>query len=103
MENKKPTDKSSALQQFKINSVSALNDMEMIDKASKLSVMTAISCYPAIPQKVAYTVTALLPTQVTVERLFSQLRIIRSDSGTLIKEGLFEAIVFLCASGLCSK
>ena len=57
MENKKPPDNSSLLQEFTLNFISASNDIEMIDRTSKLSVMIAISRYPAILQKVAYTVT----------------------------------------------
>ena len=59
MENKKTTDKLSPLQPFKINFISTLNDLEMIDRTSKLSVLTAVSRYLAILEKVAYTVTAI--------------------------------------------
>ena len=40
-------------------------------------------------------VTALPPTQVSVERLFSALRIIKSDLRVAMKEDLIEAILFL--------
>ena len=69
----------SPLRLFKMDFNNALTDMENIDRSSKMTVMDAISHYPAILQKVAYTVTALPSTQVSVERLFSALRIIRSD------------------------
>ena len=80
----------------------ALRDMENIDRSSKVTVMDAISRYLAILQKVAYTVTALPSTQVSVKRLFSALRIIRSDLRTSIKEDLLEAILFLRTNG-CGK
>ena len=80
----------------------ALTDMENIDRSSKATVMDAISRYPAILQKVAYTVTALPATQVSVEKLFSALRIIRSDLKTSMKEDLLEAILFLRTNG-CEK
>ena len=73
--------------------------MEMIDRASKVNVMDAIAQYPTILQKVSFTVTALPPTQVTVERLFSALRIIRSDLRASMKEDLLEAILFLRTNG----
>jgi len=71
----------------------------MIDRASKVNVMDAIAQYPTILQKVSFTVTALPPTQVTVERLFSVLRIIRSDLRASMKEDLLEAILFLRTNG----
>ena len=70
-----------------------------IDRSSKVAVMDAISMYPDILQKVAYSVTALPRTQVSVERLFSALRIIRSDLRCSVKEDLIEAILFLCSNG----
>ena len=69
--------------------------MEKIDRSSKLSVLQAIERYSQIVQKVAYTVTALPPTQVSVERLFSALRLIRSDLRASTKEDLIVAILFL--------
>ena len=62
-----------------MNFMGALKNMVIIDRTSKLSVMTATSRYPTIPQKVACTVTSLPLAQMTVERLFSSLGIIRSD------------------------
>ena len=73
-----------------------------IDRSSKVTVMDAISRYPSILQKVAYKVTALPSTQVSVERLFSALRIIRSDLRTSMKEDLLEAILFFRTNG-CGK
>jgi len=90
------------LRLFKMDFNNALTDMENIDRSSKVTVMDAISRYPSILQKVAYTVTALPSTQVSVERLFSALRIVRSDLRTSMKEDLLEAILFLRTNG-CGK
>jgi hypothetical protein len=40
------------------------------------------------------TVTAMPPTQVSVEQLFSALKIIKSDLRASMKEDLAEAILF---------
>ena len=45
------TDKLSLLQHFKMNFISALNDMDMADRKSKLSIMTSTSHQSAILQK----------------------------------------------------
>ena len=92
-------DHSLPLQQFKTNFMNASTEMEIIDRASKVNVMDAIAQYPTILQKVSFTVTALPPTQVTVEQLFSALRIIRSDLRASMKEDLLEAILFLRTNG----
>ena len=73
----------------------ALVEMEKIDRPSKLTVLQAIERYPQIVQKVAYTVTVLPPMQVSVERLFSALHLIRSNLHASMKEDLIEAILFL--------
>ena len=49
MEKEKTIDKL-PVQQFKINFVSVLNDMEIINRTTKLSVVTAIFRYAAILQ-----------------------------------------------------
>ncbi|CAK8690141.1 unnamed protein product [Clavelina lepadiformis] len=89
----------SALRRYKMDFTNALSNMENIDRSSKVAIMDAISMYPDILQKVAYSVTALPPTQVSVERLFSALRIIRSDLRCSMKEDLTEAILFLRTNG----
>ena len=63
----------SLLSQFKAKVVNALTDMEKIDRESKMDVMNAIPHYPPMLQKLAFILTALPPTQVSVERLFSAL------------------------------
>jgi len=93
---------SSPLRLFKTGFNNALTVMENVDRSPKVPVTDAISRYPSILQKVAYTVTALPSTQVSVERLYSALRIIRSDLRTSMKEDLLEAILFLRMNG-CGK
>ena len=86
---------SSSIATIDTNFINALPEMEMTDKTLKVRVMTAIGRYPTILQNAAFTVTAMPPTQMTVKRLFSALRIIQSDLRTLIKEDLLETIRFL--------
>ena len=80
---------------FQTNFEKALTEIEKIDLSSKRDVIQAIDKYPEIVKKVVYTVTALPPTQVSVEKLFSALQIIRSDLRVSMKEDLIEAILFL--------
>ena len=85
----------SPISKFKHDFSSALNEVEKIDRSSKINVMEAIPRYPKIIQKVVYAVTALPTTQASVKRLFSALRIIRSDLRASMKDDLTEAILFL--------
>ena len=73
----------------------ALKVVEQFDRSSKVTVLQAIDMYPEMVRDVARVVTALPPTQVSVERLFSALKIIRSDLRTSMKGDLTEAILFL--------
>ncbi|KAM4028644.1 uncharacterized protein ACNLHF_023936 [Anomaloglossus baeobatrachus] len=80
---------------FQQNFSCALKEIEKFDRSSKITVQQAIPLYPDIVRDVARVVTALPPTQVSVERLFSALKIIRSDLRASMKEDLTEAILFL--------
>ena len=80
---------------FRESSEKTLVKMEKIDRSSKLTVLQAMEHYQQIVQKVAYAVSALPPTHVSVTQLFSALHLIRSDLRALIKENLVEAILFL--------
>ena len=73
----------------------ALKEVEKYDRSSKLTVEEAILVYPEIVSDVARIVTAMPPTQVSVERLFSALKIIKPDLRASMKEDLPEAILFL--------
>ena len=85
---------------FKADFNNALTDLEQIDRSSKVTVVNAIPLYPTILQNVSYAVAALSPTQVSVERLFSALRIITSDLRISMKEDLLEATSFFRTNGL---
>ena len=83
------------LTSFKLDLHNALKQVEQIDRKSKLDVHEAIKQYPAIVRESALLVAALPPTQVSVERLFSALRLIRTDQRAAMKEKLTETILFL--------
>lgn len=63
-ESKNSISEVSPLSKFKLDFSFTLNEVEKIDRSSKLNVMEAISHYPEIIQNVAYTVTALPPTKL---------------------------------------
>ena len=82
-------------QKFRKDFQTALKEMESFNRTSKKSVQDVIPVYPELIRKAAISVTGLPPTQVSVERLFSALRIIKSDLRGNLKEDLIEAILFL--------
>lgn len=79
----------------KIQFFSELDEILKIDRKQKLEVCDAIKLYPSIIKKLALVVTAMPPTQVSVERLFSALKLIKSDVRASMKEDLIESILFL--------
>ncbi|KAM9329115.1 LOW QUALITY PROTEIN: uncharacterized protein PAF06_019636 [Gastrophryne carolinensis] len=81
------------IKKFQQEFYKALKEVEKYDRSSKLTVEEAILVYPEIVSDVARIVTAIL--QVSVERLFSALKIIKSDLRASMKEDLAEAILFL--------
>lgn len=83
------------LSKFQQNFSLALKEVEQFNRSSKLTVHEAIPLYPEIVRDVARVVTALPPTQVSVERLFSSLKIMRSGLRSSMKEDLMEATLFL--------
>ncbi|KAM9308920.1 LOW QUALITY PROTEIN: uncharacterized protein PAF06_013141 [Gastrophryne carolinensis] len=83
------------IKKFQQEFYKALKEVEKYDRSSKLTVEEAILVYPEIVSDVARIVTAMPPTQVSVERLFSALKIIKSDLRASMKEDLAEAILFL--------
>ncbi|GFG29456.1 hypothetical protein Cfor_08213, partial [Coptotermes formosanus] len=83
------------IKKFQQEFYKALKEVEKYDRSSKLTVEEAILVYPEIVSDVARIVTAIPPTQVSVERLFSALKIIKSDLRASMKEDLAEAILFL--------
>lgn len=88
----------STIEKFRFDFYQALTLVEKVDRTSKLQVIEAVKKYPLIVQDAAFCVTALPPTQVSVERLFSALKIIKTDLRASMKEDLIEAILFLRAN-----
>lgn len=88
---------------FKLDFSHALVEVEKINRLTKVTVKEALPQYPDIIKDAAMAVTALPPTQVSVERLFSALRIIKSDLRAAMKEDLIEAILFLRTNVYLSK
>ena len=95
---KVPASDEKHVESFKLEFYAALKEVELIDRKSKLDVHAAIKQYPAIVRESALLAAALPPTQASVERLFSSLRLIRTDQRAAMKEKLTEAILFLRAN-----
>ena len=74
--------------------MSACEEVEKFNRLCKLTVLEVLPSYPEIIRDAAMIVTSLPPTQVSVERLFSALRFIKSDSKASMKEDIIEAILF---------
>lgn len=89
------TVKQSPISKFKFDFTASLAEMEKFDRKSRLNVFEAISVYPDIMQDAARTVSALPPTQVSVERLFSALRLVKTNLRVNLKADITEAILFL--------
>jgi hypothetical protein len=64
---------------FKQDFFDGLKEVEEYDRSSKLTILEVIPAYPEIVKPAAMIVTAMPPTQVSVEQLFSALKIIISD------------------------
>ena len=89
----------SSVSEFKKKFQDALLAVGNFDRKSKIDVFDAIKYkYPDIIRKPALLVTALPPTQVSVERLFSALGLIKTDQRAAMKEKLTEASLFLRAN-----
>jgi hypothetical protein len=80
---------------FKESFLTTLKEVELFDRSSKLTIQQAISKYPALVQEVAAILTGLPTTQVSVERLFSGLKIVKSDLRASLKADVIDAILFL--------
>ena len=95
-EGEKAEDFPCKISKFRHAFYTALTKVETFVRSSKLTVDKAIPLYPKIVQETAIAVTASPPSQVSVERLFSALRIIKTDlRGRLLKEDLVDSILFL--------
>lgn len=69
--------------------------VEKYDCSPNLAVQEVIPAYTEIVKFAAMIVTVRPPTQVSVERLFSALKTIKSDLRASMKEDLAEEILFL--------
>ena len=83
------------ISKFRYAFYTALTKAETFDRSSKLTVDKAIPLYLKIVQEAAIAVTALSPSQVSVERLFSAFRIIKTDLRGKLKKDLVDSILFL--------
>ena len=73
----------------------ALDEVERVDREKGLKGLWYVERYPEILRGVCRIVAALPPTQVSVERLFSALRLILSHLRGNMKADVVEAILFL--------
>ena len=62
---------------------------------SKKTLNEVIKSYPEAIREAAFTVNPIPPTQFSVERLFSALKLMKSDLRASMKEGLVKALLFL--------
>ena len=97
LENEQYDDTDVPVDPFIAKILSALREVETYDRTNKLSVHDVIPLYPEIVQYPARRLTALPSTQVSVERLFSALKIVKSDLRANMKQDLLGAILFLRA------
>ena len=95
LENQQLGSTSSSIDKFRLDFSVALKEVQKIYKFSKLDVLEAVEFYPKIVRNVAYAVTALPATQVSVERLFFAHSTIHLDLRASMKEDLLEEILFL--------
>ena len=73
----------------------ALADIERMGRVKCADVWDMINLYPQIVQPVARVVCALPSTQVSVERVFSHLKLVLRENRSRMGEDLANAIVFL--------
>lgn len=73
----------------------ALLEVERLGRQKLPNVWDIIKSYPEIVQPVARVVSCLPSTQVSVERMFSHLKLVLRDNRARMGNDLTEAIVFL--------
>ena len=88
-------DKTLKPSQFDIDFEAAMTSVEKIDRPSKRKLWDAVEAYSPFIQEAVRIAAALPPTQVSVERLFSSLKIFKNDLRTCLKEDIIEAMLFL--------
>lgn len=72
--------------------------IEEFNRRSNVDIFGAIDQYPDALKSACRLAAALPPTQVSVERLFSSLKILKSDLRSSLKEDILEAMLFLRAN-----
>ena len=82
------------ISKFKEEFFKELNEIKNFNKKSK-KILEVLPLHPENVKNVARIITAMPPTQVSVKRLFSALKIIKSDLRASMKEDLIEAVLFL--------
>ena len=80
-----------------------VDEMLALGRLKVKSVWEAIDSYPEGLQEACRVVSAMPLTQVSVERLFSALKIIRADTRTNMKEDLLQSILFLRVNKVKAK
>ena len=73
----------------------ALNEIERMGRTKGEDVWTMIDKYPKAVQPIARMVSALPTTQVSVERLFSHLKLVLRENRATMGADLADAILFL--------
>ena len=73
----------------------ALNEIEKLGRLKLGSVWDIIELYPSCVQHGARVVSSLPTTQVSVERMFSHLKLIMRENRARMKGDLADAILFL--------
>ena len=73
----------------------ALNEIERMGRTKGEDTWKMIERFPKVAQPVARMVCALPSTQVSVERLFSHLKLILRENRASMEPKLAEAILFL--------
>ena len=69
--------------------------MNRVKGTRRKTVYDVISNYPERVQHVTWVISALPVTQISVERLFSALKILLIDARSRLKADLVKAILFL--------
>ena len=74
---------------------SCLTEIERLGRVKGSNVFDIINLYPEMIRPVARTVSSLPSTQVSVERIFSHLKLILRENRSRMAADLAEAILFL--------
>ncbi len=73
----------------------ALREAEALGRSRRSNVWEIIETYPKIIQPVAKAVSCLPSTQVSVERMFSQLKLLMRDNRASMGAALADGLLYL--------